>query len=99
MKTITICGSLRFRKQMEITALQLAVSGHCVLLPLFPVEGVSITGEQIQMLGEAHKERIRRSDAIFVMDVNGYIGDATKGEIALAKDLGIEVIYYSASMA
>ncbi len=98
MKTVTVCGSLRFRRQMEITAQKLAFSGNCVLLPLFPLEGMPLSDAQKKLLGEAHKERIRRSDAIFVVDVGGYIGDATQGEIALAKDLGIEVIYFSASM-
>ncbi len=95
MKTITLCGSLRFRAQMEQTALKLVLSGHCVLLPLFPTEGMPLTDEQRKMLGQAHKERIRRSDAIFVVDVEGYIGEATRSEIALAKELGKEIMYWS----
>lgn len=33
MKVITICGSLRFEKEMKEAARQLALLGNCVLLP------------------------------------------------------------------
>ena len=40
-----------------------------------------------------HKEKIKLSDAIFVVNVNGYIGNATKSEIELAQSLNIEITY------
>ncbi len=43
----------------------------------------------------AHKEGIRLSDAIFVVDIDGYIDNATKDEIELAEALGKQIIYYS----
>ena len=42
-----------------------------------------------------HIEKIKMSDAILVVDVNGYIGSSTKNEIEFAKSLGKEIIYYS----
>lgn len=40
-----------------------------------------------------HKEKIAISDGIFVVNVNGYIGDSVKEEIAFAKSLNKEIIY------
>lgn len=35
------------------------------------------------------------SDAILVVDVNGYIGSTTKDEIEFARSLNKEIIYFS----
>ena len=42
-----------------------------------------------------HKERIRISDAILVVDIDHYIGSSTQGEIEFARALGKEIIYYT----
>lgn len=46
------------------------------------------------MFDKMHKEKIKLSDAILVVDVNGYIGNSTKSEIEFAKELGKDIIYY-----
>lgn len=53
------------------------------------------TDEELEMLDAMHKEKIKLSDAILVVNVGGYIGDSTRNEIEFAEDLGKEVIYYS----
>lgn len=40
-------------------------------------------------------ERIDISDEIFVIDVNGYLGNSTKKEIKYAKEKGKTIRYYS----
>ena len=35
------------------------------------------------------------SDAVYILDINGYIGDSVKEEINYAKSKGKEVIYHS----
>jgi hypothetical protein len=47
------------------------------------------------MLDKMHKEKIKMSDAILVVNVNNYIGNSTKSEIEFAKKLGKEIIYYT----
>lgn len=42
-----------------------------------------------------HMRKIEASDAVFVLDVGGYVGESTKKEIALAGALGKEVLYLS----
>ena len=96
MKTITLCGSLKFQKEMMIVAEELALDGNCILTPTYPViENIEITEEQIEKLKEAHFKRIELSDAIMVVDVNNYIGNSTNLEIEYAKKLGKEIIYYT----
>ena len=71
MKIITLCGSLKFQKEMMIVAEKLALQGNCILTPTYPViENIEITEEQIAMLKEAHFKRIEIANAIFVVNVN-----------------------------
>lgn len=37
MKVVTICGSLKFQKEMMIIAEKLALEGNCVLTPVYPI--------------------------------------------------------------
>ena len=46
-----------------------------------------------EMLDDMHKRKIDMADEIFVINVNGYIGDSTKSEIEYAKKHGKKVNY------
>ncbi len=96
MKIITLCGSLKFQKDMMTVAEKMALDGYCVLTPVYPVsEKMGRTKEQLIKLKEAHFKRIELSDAILVVNVNNYIGESTNLEIDYAKKLGKEIIYYT----
>lgn len=96
MKIVTLCGSLRFKKEMMEVAEKLALLGDCVLTPVYPTSENSVrTKEQLIKLMEAHFKKIELSDAIFVVNVNNYIGESTKLEIEYAKKLGKEILYYT----
>lgn len=96
MKIVTLCGSLRFKKEMMEVAEKLALLGDCVLTPVYPTSDNSArTEEQLIKLREAHFKKIELSDAIFVVNVNNYIGESTKLEIEYAKKLGKEILYYT----
>lgn len=94
-KVITICGSLKFQKEIMKVSEQLELEGNCVLSIIYPTGEVKdkFTKEEIQLLGELHKQKIRMSDAIFVVNVNGYIGDGVKKEIEYANSLEKEILY------
>lgn len=97
MKIITVCGSLRFMKEiMEITE-EMDLQGNCMLSIIYPAKSnkEDYTDEEIIMLDKMHKERIKLSDAILVVNVDNYIGSSTKSEIEFAKSLGKEIIYYT----
>ena len=96
MKIITLCGSLKFKKEMMTVAEKMALKGYCVLTPVYPVlENMERTEEQLIKLKEAHFKRIELSDAILVVNVNNYIGESTNLEIEYAKKLDKEIIYYT----
>lgn len=89
---ITLCGSARFRNEIDEIQITLALQGHQV----FTIENfknIEITKEMETMLGVSHRKKIDLSDAIFVINVNGYIGESTSNEIKYAKGKGKEVMY------
>ena len=96
MKIITLCGSMKFQKEMMEIAQKLALEGNCVLTPIYPaIENIELTDEQIEILKEGHRKRIALSDAIYVVNVDNHIGVSTSLEIQYAKMLGKEIIYYN----
>lgn len=97
MKIITICGSLRFKQEMIEIAEKMELKGNCVLAPIYPInpDKDAYTEEEVITLGKMHKEKIKLSDAILVVNVNNYIGNSTKSEIEFAKLLNKEIIYYT----
>ena len=96
MKIVTLCGSLKFKKEMMTIAEKMALDGYCILTPVYPVsENMEKTKEQLIKLKEAHFKRIELSDAILVVNINNYIGESTNLEIDYAKKLGKEIIYYT----
>ena len=80
---ITICGSTRFKDEMMQVAEQLTMDGHIVLMPMVfhHSDDKQLTIEEKIRLDNLHKEKIDMSDGIFVVNVDGYIGESTYGEI------------------
>ena len=96
MKIITICGSLKFQKEMMAETQKLALQGYCVFTPTYQVlKNIDITKEQLQLLTEEHFKKIELSDIVFVINKNNYIGQGTKLEIEYAKSLNKKIIYYT----
>ena len=96
MKIITLCGSLKFKKEMMEIAEKMALDGNCVLTPVYPVlENYKRTDRQLELLKEAHLKKIELSDSILVVNINNYIGNSTNLEIEYAKKLAKEIIYYT----
>lgn len=95
MKVLAMCGSMRFAQQMQEIAYALETErGFCVLTCVCPPEGTIVTDTARERLAEAHRERIARSDGIYVVNIGGYIGDAVREEIRCAQAMGKEVLYH-----
>ncbi|TLG76548.1 hypothetical protein [Culicoidibacter larvae] len=97
MKIITVCGSLKFKnKIMQITE-QMTLQGNCMLSIIYPTIQTIHTYNKADkdLFGDMHKERIRLSDAILVVNIDNYIGESTQSEIEFAQSLGKEVIYFT----
>lgn len=93
-KIVTLCGSLKFIKEMYEIAERLSLEKHYVVIGVNPnVINRPLTDDEKQLLGELHKRKIDLADAIFVVNVDGYIGAAVKDEIHYAESLGKEILY------
>ncbi len=96
MKIITVCGSYKYFNIMKEVALDLELEGNCVLTPIDLTKPKEFYSEEdFIMLGKMHKEKIRISDAILVVNVDNYIGESTRSEIDFANSLNKEIIYYT----
>lgn len=103
-KVITLCGSTKFKDEFLAQQKRLTLEGNIVIsVGLFGhADGdyqTVITEEIKEMLDDIHKRKIDMSDAIFVIDVNGYIGSSTRSEIEYAKSTGKEVMCLSEYLA
>lgn len=97
MRVITICGSYKFKEEMMQITEKMALNGNCMLTPieLTRENKESYTDEEALIIDKMHKEKIKLSDAILVVNVNGYIGNSTRSEIEYAKSLNKEILFYT----
>lgn len=95
-KIITLCGSTRFKEQYLEAQKRLTLEGNIVIsVGLFGHSGddeVWTDGTKA-MLDDMHKRKIDLADEIFVVNVDGYIGESTRSEIEYAKANGKVVKY------
>lgn len=93
---ITLCGSTRFKDAFLETQKKLTLDGYIVIsVGLFGHSGddeVWSPGTK-EMLDEMHKCKIDMADAIYVINVDGYIGSSTRSEIEYAKQKGKKILY------
>ncbi|MBS6628718.1 MAG: hypothetical protein KH282_06530 [Clostridiales bacterium] len=102
-KVITLCGSTRFKDAFIKAQKDLTLQGNIVIsVGLFGHSGDDEVWEGMtedtvtatkQMLDDMHKRKIDMADAIFVINVGGYIGVSTRSEIAYAVSTGKDVYY------
>ena len=76
MKIITVCGSYKFKREIIEMAEKMTLQGNCVITPndLVKPDKGDYTEDEILMIDKMHKEKIKISDAILVINVNNYIG-------------------------
>lgn len=93
-KIITLCGSTKFKDEFMRVQKELTLKGYIVIsVGCFGHSGDVFTDEQKIMLDDMHKRKIDMADEIYVIDVDGYIGESTKSEIKYAKAHGKKVNY------
>ena len=99
MKTVTICGSMRFADEMKSIALQLEKNYNMnVIQCIYNPQGVHLSDDDIEVITMAHYRKIELSNAIYVVNIDGYIGESVKKEIEYAKSKEKEVIYHTEFM-
>lgn len=102
-KVVTLCGSTKFKDQFMQIQKELTLKGYIVIsVGLFGHSGDNEVWENMdegtltktkEMLDDMHKRKIDMADEIFVINVNGYIGESTKSEIQYALNKGKKVNY------
>ena len=93
-KIVTLCGSIRFWDKIQEMAERLEIENEYAVIGLIPhVMNRDFTEKEKELIGELHKIKIDVSDAIFVVNVGGYIGKSTRSEIEYAKSKGKEIMY------
>ena len=60
-------------------------------------EGLDMDGPVKVMLDELHKRKIDHADEVLVLNVNGYVGKSTRGEIEYAIAHGKKIRYLEQS--
>lgn len=94
LKVITLCGSTRFKTAFREWEARLEIEEPAVVLSVAmwsPTAKVMPTPAQNELLDAIHLRKIDLSDEIFVLDVGGYIGQATRREMEYAASKGKRV--------
>lgn len=92
MKSVVICGSLRFKEEMHVFAEKLRSFGVVVYEPEYvPLD--DSTPEQYKnfiALGMTHEHfyKIRMADVVFIYNKDGYSGNSTTLEIGYSVAAG-----------
>lgn len=90
---ITLCGSTRFAEEFKNWNSLLTLAGHSVYSVAMTMRQAGDVGkdhlevvsdEQKTVLDLVHLDKISNSDAILVLNVDGYIGESTRREILWA---------------
>jgi hypothetical protein len=99
---VVLCGSTRFYDQFQQANYDLTMAGKIVLsVGFYPHakaehghgEGVGHDSVEKAALDELHKREIDLADTVQVLNVGGYIGESTRGEIDYAVAIGRPVTY------
>jgi hypothetical protein len=92
-RIVTLCGSTRFKDEINAVNARLTMQGHIVIsMGVFghadmpDREDLWTTGASPDkiMLDELHKRKIDLADSVFVVNVGGYVGESTRSEIDYA---------------
>lgn len=93
IKVVTLCGSMKFKKEMMKIAAELELEKRYAVIQCVYFENNNLNNYDIDDdFEKLHLKKIEISDAIFVVNVNGYIGESTKKEIEYAKSLKKEIL-------
>lgn len=99
---ITICGSLRYEKEIQEWHERLSLAGHTVYSMIaLPSQKGGVkdwyTDKEKMVLDLLHLSKIEESDAVFIVTTDNYIGESTNREITWAMIRGKER-YYSGGL-
>ena len=63
MKIVTLCGSLKYQKEMMKLAEMMTLEGYCILTPIYPtISGAERTEEEIIKLKKSHFKKMSKKN-------------------------------------
>ena len=87
---------MKFENEMKKVAFILETKHDMsVLQCVYNEDNLELGEDEIITLNLAHLKKIELADAIYVVDLQGYIGEQVKKEITFAQNLGKEVIFHT----
>jgi hypothetical protein len=99
---VCLCGSTRFKKEFEMINKQLTLCGKIVLsVGCFPHTDdkgspEDVLGENVKYnLDQLHLKKVELADEVYIINVNGYIGNSTKRELNHAIALNKQISYFT----
>lgn len=94
---VCLCGSTKFRDAYTQATRDKTLAGEIVLsVGLFGhLEGLDTASDTKVMLDELHLRKIDLADYVYVVDVDGYVGESTRREVAYAREHGKRVEFLS----
>ncbi len=97
-EVVCLCGSTRFMDAFDAVGWELTLRGIIVLTVGVCKHAEDHGGEALgqdvaERLDELHKRKIDMADRVFVLNLDGYIGDSTRAEIDYAKKTGKRITY------
>lgn len=100
-RVVCICGSVRFKEEMMLWACYWSSLNYVMVMPhCFTHEKFHDTKNRSavktkRQLDILHFTKIAMSEFVFVVDVDGYVGESTSREIRFARKRNIPVKYAS----
>lgn len=97
-KVICFCGSLRVAKvAFQLVEYQSVLLGDIALLPCCMYVDIQrefgADSDYKRKADELHKRKIDLCDEVFILNVDGYIGESTRSEIEYAEKIGKPIKY------
>lgn len=89
---VCLCGSTRFKAEYIAENARLTCAGKVVLTVGVFVHDTT-EGYDKALLNQVHREKIKISDEVRIINPGGYIGKSTADEIEYAKSLGKSITY------
>ena len=89
---------MRFEKEMIETAFLLETQKNFNILQCI-YSDKQLSEEEETQLRKAHYRKIDISEGIYVLNIDGYIGDSVASEIQYAQQNGKEILYHCPIMA
>jgi len=97
-KVVCLIGSTRYFKEMAQVAHDLSLGGSIVLRPhvvksqVFP--RAPLSPEDRTRLDHIRYEEVELADEVYVLNIDGYMGESTSRQLAYARSLGKPEVWH-----